>query len=49
MPVIRSSRRPGLILLVLALALMAAGVWRGEVQSMLRKSLYICMECIGLG
>ena len=32
-----------------ALAFLAIGVWRGEAEVVLRKSINICMECIGLG
>ena len=28
---------------------LAIGVWRGEAEVVLRKSVTICMECIGLG
>ena len=29
--------------------LLAAGLWRGEHEVVLRKAVRICMECIGLG
>ena len=35
--------------IALAAALLAIGVWRGEAEVVLRKSVNICMECIGLG
>jgi len=41
----------GLPFLVLAagLAMMAAGIWRGELEAIFRKATVICMECIGIG
>lgn len=44
-------RRYGIALaLVLAgAAFIAIGVWRGEAETVLRKAVNICMECIGLG
>lgn len=41
--------RAGLLLVLLGLAFTAIGVWRGEVEVVLRKAVLICMECIGLG
>jgi len=35
--------------LLLALGLIAAGVWRGEQRAVLAKAARICMECVGLG
>ncbi len=44
-------RRNGAALGLVALGLLftAIGVWRGEVAVVLRKAIFICMECIGLG
>ena len=36
-------------LYVLALALLATGVWRGDEQLVWQKAVRICLECIGLG
>ena len=36
-------------LLLLALGLIAAGIWRGEQRAVLAKAARICMECVGLG
>lgn len=36
-------------LLVLAIALLGVGIWRGEVTLVLNKAINICLECIGLG
>ncbi len=38
-----------LLLLVVGVAFLAIGVWRGEVEIVFRKAVNICMECIGLG
>ncbi len=32
-----------------AIALIAYGIWRGELGTVLAKSINICLECIGLG
>lgn len=32
-----------------ALVLMGAGLITGEVQVVLKKATYICLECIGIG
>lgn len=37
------------VLLLTGAAFVAMGVWRGEVETVLRKAVNICMECIGLG
>ncbi len=38
-----------LILLLAGVVFLAAGVWRGEVETVFRKAINICLECIGLG
>ena len=30
-------------------AFVGLGAWRGEAETLLRKAITICMECIGLG
>ena len=44
-------KRPYLAWAVLALgaALVCLGIWRGEADTVLRKAVMICMECIGIG
>ena len=37
------------VLIPLAIACMAFGIYRGEVATVLAKAINICMECIGLG
>lgn len=41
--------RAALFILALGAAFLAIGVWRGEDQTVFRKAVNICMECIGLG
>ncbi len=41
--------KAALLLLVVGVAFLAIGVWRGEVETIFRKAVNICMECIGLG
>lgn len=38
-----------LLILAAGLALVAVGVWRGEVAVVLMKAANICLECIGIG
>ncbi len=39
----------GIVILIAGIALIAAGVFRGELNVILRKAAVVCMECIGLG
>ena len=47
----RFLRRNGIAIAVLLLgaAFVALGIWRAEVETVFRKAVNICMECIGLG
>jgi hypothetical protein len=38
-----------LVLILASVACMAFGIYRGEVDTVLKKAINICMECIGLG
>lgn len=37
------------LVLAAAAAFIALGVYRGEVMTVFRKAIVVCMECIGLG
>lgn len=37
------------LLLLLACAMIAAGVWRQEFLTVLHKAALVCFECIGIG
>ena len=41
--------RVTIVLLILAAAMCAYGIFRGEMNDVLRKAINICMECIGIG
>lgn len=41
--------RVALALLCVGIVFLALGVWRDEAQTVFRKAVNICMECIGLG
>ena len=40
---------PGALLLALGAAFLCLGAFRGEVLTVLRKAVAICLECIGIG
>lgn len=45
----RSKYLPAAVVLVIGLAFVALGLWRGEAEVVLQKAVVICMECIGIG
>lgn len=40
---------PAILLLAAAAVFFTLGVYRGEVDTVLRKASTICLECIGIG
>lgn len=44
-----SPRWIGVAVAASGLAMMAYGVWRGEVSTVFTKAIHICLECIGIG
>ena len=41
--------RAAVALLAAGVVMIAFGLWRGEDETVFRKAVNICMECIGLG
>ena len=37
------------LLLVVGIAMLCFGVWRGEVATVLSKAIKLCLECVGIG
>ena len=36
-------------LLVVGIAMLCFGVWRGEAATVLSKAIKLCLECVGIG
>jgi len=36
-------------LLLLGVAMLCYGVWRGEADTVLNKAIRLCLECVGIG
>jgi len=45
----RARRALPILLICLGAALIVAGILSGELPQVLRKAIYICLECIGIG
>lgn len=43
------NRKFSLVLILTGLAMLAAGLARGEAGEVLAKAVRICLECIGIG
>ena len=37
------------VLLVVGIAILCFGVWRGEAAMVLSKAIKLCLECVGIG
>ena len=37
------------VLLVVGIAMLCFGVWRGETATVLSKAIKLCLECVGIG
>ena len=37
------------LLLVVGIAMLCFGVWRGEAATVLSKAIKLCLECVGIG
>ena len=37
------------MLLVVGIAMLCFGVWRGEPATVLSKAIKLCLECVGIG
>ncbi len=45
---IEKRRKFGRIFLILGIAFLALGIYRGEMATVFRKAVVICLECIGI-
>lgn len=44
-----SLRKVRLLLLAAAMVMIGAGILRGEAETVLRKGINLCLECVGIG
>ena len=45
----KKRRLVAVIFLAAGIALVVAGIFRGEAETVFNKATHICMECIGIG
>ncbi len=43
------TNKAAIALILVSAVFICVGIWRGEVETVFRKAVNICMECIGLG
>ena len=48
---LRNSKKAAVqaVLLVVGIAMLCFGVWRGETATVLSKAIKLCLECVGIG
>ena len=37
------------LLLLIGMAMLVFGIWRGEAQTVFSNAIRLCMECVGIG
>ncbi len=42
-------RKAPLFFLAAAAAMIGAGIWQGEMATVLNKGVNLCLECVGIG
>ncbi|MBQ4086143.1 MAG: hypothetical protein IJC54_06195 [Clostridia bacterium] len=40
---------PAIVFMALGAAAMLLGAYRGEIETVLRKAVMLCLECVGIG
>jgi len=38
-----------MVIIATGVAMMAIGIWQGELTAIIRKAVVVCLECIGIG